>query len=98
MAVNPATRYLTNYVDKTYVQPLKNANSSGLKQAKEDTLSTKALITTALSTGIGAAVAKPKTPQQAVGVGVGMAIGMGVSAAVGYVDGFGKSLGFWGKK
>jgi hypothetical protein len=91
--------YSRNHFNNLY-QTGVNAHKSGVKQAKMDVISVKNTVNTFLGTGAGVVVSKvlqPKIPVQAVVVGVGAVASTAVTGVVGYIDGFGKSLGIWGK-
>src|SRR5690606_212503 len=91
------------YVKRTVVDPLVNtankAHNSGVSQAKSDVTNTKSVVSSALSGTLGYVVARSSTssPQAALATAVSAGIGAASVAAVGYVDGFGKSVGWWGK-
>lgn len=91
--------YVSNYVQKNYIAPIKSAHNSGTQQIKSDVLTTYNAINTVLGGAAGAAASKslPKTPQQALLTVAGTAAGVAVTAATAYVKGFGKALGFFGK-
>lgn len=92
-----------SYVKGKYIDPIINsiqkANYSGTQQAKNDVSSVKTVVSSTLSAGAGYAVSRvtSSTPQAAVATAITAAAGAAVTAGVGYVDGFGKSLGWWGQ-
>jgi hypothetical protein len=57
----------------------------------------RSIISGLASGGISAAASKVKTPQQALAAVGGFALGVTTSYVTGFVSGFGKSLGWWGK-
>lgn len=91
------------YIERTVVKPIvdtaNKAHNSGVNQAKQDVTSAKNVVTSALSGAFGYAVSRvsSSSPQAALATAVSVAGGTAIVAGVGYVDGVGKALGWWGK-